>query len=279
MKRELLQIITALAVSLCITVMASADVKMKVRSTYDNRSFDGIISIKGKRQRKDWISTSKKGGISALSVIEQCDTRQSIIIDNTNKRYSVSNILKDAQLSNEFLAFGGWQLYWTQYQRPDTGGIVTVTTTLTDTGERREMFGFTARHIKTSITWEAAPAKCDKDKLLEESDGWYVDLLYGIDCSPDISGTLHEGLSPLAGMAGKCSAYYNKHHYNFRFKQIGAARLGFPLLVTTKTYDDRPTVSKQEVLELTTMELDAALFGEPANYTHVFPLVQTKKRR
>lgn len=278
MRQCLLKPMTIAIVSLCITVVASADVKMKVRRTYDNRSFDSTISIKGRRQRKDWISTSKKGQTSELSLIEQCDTRQSIIIDNTNKRYSVDTYLKDAQLSNEFLAFGGWPLYWTQHlQQPGTGGTVTVTTTVTDTGERREMFGFTARHLKTAITWEAAPETCDKDKLVEESDGWYVDLLYGIDCSPDISGTLYDDLPP--PFAGKCSAYYNKHHYNFRFKHTGAARLGFPLLVTIKRYGDRPTLSKLEVLELMTTELDASLFGEPANYTHVFPLAETKKKR
>ena len=31
------------------------------------------------------------------------------------------------------------------------GGLVTYTSTAVDTGERKEMFGFQARHVKTSI--------------------------------------------------------------------------------------------------------------------------------
>jgi len=37
---------------------------------------------------------------------------------------------------------------------------VTISRTVTDTGERQVMFGYTARHIKISIVTEASPDAC-----------------------------------------------------------------------------------------------------------------------
>ena len=41
--------------------------------------------------------------------------------------------------------------------QPQRGGVVNITNTITDTGERKEMFGFTARRIKTSLEKKASP--------------------------------------------------------------------------------------------------------------------------
>jgi hypothetical protein len=53
-----------------------------------------------------------------------------------------------------------------------------------------------------------------------------------------------------------------------RTKTIGTAKLGFPLLVTTTIYqpDGKTTTSTQEVLELSTQPLNAALFEAPEGY-------------
>jgi hypothetical protein len=42
-------------------------------------------------------------------------------------------------------------------------------------GERKQMFGFNARHIKTSMVRTASPEACDKDMKIE-TDGWYIDF-------------------------------------------------------------------------------------------------------
>ena len=150
-------------------------------------------------------------------------------------------------------------------------GLLTMTTTVIDTGERKQMFGFTARHLKTVTVWEASPKKCQSPHVSAETDGWYVDLLYGIDCSPDLSGS--ETL-PWLLLNGKCFTEYGiKRRYWVERKRIGPASLGFPLLETRKAYDDKgqAEVTKEEVLELSTAELDASLFDVPPGFVSTEP--------
>ena len=45
---------------------------------------------------------------------------------------------------------------------PQTPGVVLVTTTITDTGERKAMFGLQARHVKTVIDKAPSGPGCDE---------------------------------------------------------------------------------------------------------------------
>src|SRR5436190_1498838 len=60
----------------------------------------------------------------------------------------------------------------TPQQKP---GVVTMVTTITDTGERKMMFGMQARHVKTTIEKQSTPVACDTTKQHIETDGWYID--------------------------------------------------------------------------------------------------------
>ena len=59
---------------------------------------------------------------------------------------------------------------------PQKTGVVTITTTLTDTLERQTMFGLEARHIRTVVTRQTTGDVCDKTPLRTDIDAWYVDL-------------------------------------------------------------------------------------------------------
>ncbi|HVF89406.1 MAG TPA: hypothetical protein VNH22_05015, partial [Blastocatellia bacterium] len=138
------------------------------------------------------------------------------------------------------------------------GGIVTMTTTLTDTGERKQMFGLTARHIKSTMTGESTPEACSPFKMKVETDGWYVDLQYGIECATEMGAAA----SAMANKADCVDEYRNK--------TVGTAKLGYPLLMTMTIYgeDGRQSVtSTTEVLELTSATLDPALFEIPSGYS------------
>src|SRR4051794_37934452 len=56
------------------------------------------------------------------------------------------------------------------------GGVVTLTTTFTDTLGRQTLFGLEARHIRTTMTKQATATACDKTPARTEIDAWYVDL-------------------------------------------------------------------------------------------------------
>jgi hypothetical protein len=137
------------------------------------------------------------------------------------------------------------------------GGIVTYITNTVDTGERKEMFGLTARHVKSSFSIEPSPDACMKDKMRIERDGWYVDLQYGLNCGVDGAAAMSRPTMP-----GGCRD-------QVRHKNTGTGKLGYPLIETTTIYNANGTqmTSTKEVLELSRQPLEAALFDLPAGYT------------
>ena len=55
--------------------------------------------------------------------------------------------------------------------------MVNLAIALTDTGERKPMFGFTARRVKSTMTRQAGPGTCDPGNDTIETDGWYIDYM------------------------------------------------------------------------------------------------------
>jgi hypothetical protein len=250
-----------------------ADIRLKIKNTEDGRSGESVIRIKGRRQRNDFSGTRPDGTTAALAVIFQCDLKRQISFDPTKPVfYEHPHIgIQEFMARAEAQSAGGQR---ERTRRVKYDGRLVETFTVTDTGERREMFGYTARRIKTTLTWEATPESCPQTSLRRESDGWYVDLLYATFCSYDISGfdetelTVHE--------QSKCVDHYmgdGKQQYSFERRQVGTARFGFPLLLTVKSYNDegRPRTRTSEVVEINREELDASLFEPPAGYTKFTP--------
>jgi hypothetical protein len=119
------------------------------------------------------------------------------------------------------------------------------------------MFGFTARHIKTSIEMKASPEACAKDQKME-TDGWYIDFNYTYECPGQTQKYQPMPVQPQPGCKDE-----------IRSRTIGTAKLGFPVLVTTTIYQPNggPVTMTQEVLELSREPLSAALFDVPEGYT------------
>jgi hypothetical protein len=256
---------------------ARADIKLKIKTTENERSGESIVQIKGRRQRNEFTVRRPDGTTNALAVIFQCDLKRQISFDYTtpvfyeHPHWGLQEFM--ARFEAQRAAGGGGQP--SARTRPvKYDGRLVETFTVTDTGERREMFGYTARHIKTTLTWEATPQGCTQTPLRKETDGWYVDLLYATFCSYDISGFDESELT--AHEQSLCVAYYTgdgKPRYSFERRQVGTARFGYPLLLTTKSYNDdgRPLTRTSEVVEITNEALDASLFEPPAGYTRFKP--------
>lgn len=132
------------------------------------------------------------------------------------------------------------------------GGLVTFTTTSTDTGERQKLFGLTARHIKTTMTAESGPGACTPANMRMETDGWYADI------SPELA--CRAAAPPQSQMPQRpnCQDQY-------RYKHSGAAKMGYPLKQTmTMSSGGQTSTINIEVVELNTATLDASLFEMPA---------------
>jgi hypothetical protein len=210
---------------------------------------ESTTMIRGSRERSEMNTGS---GMDMIN-ITQCDLKRTVQISDRSKKYLITpmNIVEAPATDTTAPAAG-------RVEPARRGGVVTYTTTATDTGERKEMFGFTARHVKTSLVIDSSPDACSPVKQRMETDGWYIDLSYGLDC--DLG---YAQMANRPTQRGGCKD-------RVQFKRVGAARTGYPLSETTTMYGPDGKVmftTSKEVVELSREPLDAALFDVPAGYT------------
>ena len=250
MNKTVLRSFCLLTMSLLAASAALADTKSRTKSTASGRSFESTTYIKGARQR-----TEQNVGMG-LAMINQCDLKRMIQLNDKARTYMV--ISTDPQNSPK--APTAPEQPNGKTQKPGDGkkgGVVTYTTTLTDTGERKQILGLTARHIKSTLTVESSPEACRQSKMKIETDGWYVDFKDSLNCPSDAAEAAKHESSEKA----ECED-------EVRYKTVGEAKLGYPVLQTVTSYGDdgRTNTSTTEVLEQATKPLDASLFDIPAGY-------------
>lgn len=274
MRRGMKRSLIASVVILSFARMALGDLRVTTRhSQTGGPTSEYTTYFKGVRQREEFRSTGKDGKAFQTAYIYQCDVKRFLWIDYLNRRYYDQPYwsLEEA-----------WADYYRKQQQAASRrgaqpekykGLWTETVTVIDTGERREMFGYVARHIKTITVSDASPRPCEQTRLRQETDGWYIDLLYGTECSSDISGQLNVGFA-VPPSFNSCAKSYEKRSYKFERKQVGKARFGFPVALSIRAYsNDGRTVmeTKREVTEISTLELDESLFKLPDGYTRIEP--------
>ena len=131
--------------------------------------------------------------------------------------------------------------------------MVTITRTSTDTGERQEMFGYKARHIKSTMMMESTPDACNQSNMKMEMDGWYADIA-GFSCGDESYRSM------ACGGGGEKPGCRDR----IVMKGGGGAPLGYPLKQTMNMITQERTFTvTTEVVELTNTTLEPALFDAP----------------
>ncbi|HXG93340.1 MAG TPA: hypothetical protein VNN73_13415 [Blastocatellia bacterium] len=251
MDSRLLRYFAAVIALLCAATAATADVKVKTKTTVGGQSFEGTTYIKKTRQRSE-----QNFGPVSMATITQCDLRRSIMINEKAKTYIITPFGTPDSTSAQAPAAEGPKPKSEPTRR---GGIITFTNNVVDTGERKQMFGLTARHLKITMTTESSPDACNPAKMKMEMDGWYVDFEYSFDCEMS-----------RAQVASNLQRHKPDCVDEFRFKTTGTGKLGYPLIQTMIMYDDNGREVSRitiETVELSTATLDPALFDIPAGYT------------
>jgi hypothetical protein len=231
------------------------DFKVKYKVTMNMggqpHATESVTMIKGARERSE---SSMGYGYDQVN-ITQCDLKRTIQINDKVKKYLITPMEIDTSTATSTPAS-------TPEPRPATpsrsGGIVTYVTSSIDTGERREMFGFTARHVKSSTTIQSSPDACNPTNLRTEVDGWYIDLSVEFNCN--LGGPATAGRPPTVGGCRD----------QVRSRREGNGKIGYPLIETMRMLDQSGNVTfatTKEVLELSRESLDVALFDIPAGYT------------
>jgi hypothetical protein len=246
MRKEFLRLALLSAALACGAATARADIRVKTKTTVMGHASEGVTMIKGARQRTE-------GGMGSKTVtVQQCDLRRNVQINDAAQTYLVMPF-DDGAAEGPGAAPSS-----AGAGAPAAGGSVLYKVESIDTGERKEMFGMTARHVKTTITAEASPDSCAKS-MKTVLDGWYVELP-GFNCAASAPPT-QRGMPSNPGCRDQV-----------RYKTSGTGKRGFALDETMTMYDGegRQTMEvRREVLELTRDTLDAALFEVPAGYREV----------
>lgn len=239
------------SLALCVLTLISAasafaDVKIKTRvTTAGSQTGEGTVYIKGNRQR------SESAGGESVSIM-QCDLRRIVQLAPAAKTYRVTSFGVPTGTSAEGADRAGGQAQ----PAAERGGTVTTTSAVRDTGERKQMFGHTARRLVITYETKSSPDACSQNESRVEIDSWVIDAEFALACQ---SGNENGYLAP---PVGGCQ---DRHV----FKTVGAAQQGYPVYskVTMLGRDGRPVFSSvTEVVELSKANLDAALFDVPADY-------------
>lgn len=238
------------------TARAQQQYKLRQVTSMTSMKSETTIYVKGMRKR-----TESNGymGIAAITTIEQCDKQRTISINDKKKLYFIAPFsrkpeeiidedVKTAKAKAESLS-----------DDSKGGGIITNYYTIVDTGERKKIFGFTARRIWTTQKLVPSANACMmKDSMIIKTDGWYIDF-------PDFNCQNSFNTSSYGG--------YQKPICQDRFvtRKKGKGKLGFALtekrtmIMGGQTHTSE-FVTDLETLELSTGKLDSMLFEIPPGY-------------
>ena len=231
------------------------DVKIKSKQTMSGQSYENTSYIKGKRQR-----TESMNGMTVN--LTQCDLRRGIQMNPQAKTYMVNPFAQATQTTTTASSSSTDQPKNSVVQ---SGGKITTTYTIKDTGERKQMFGFNARHLIITMETVSSPDACSKSDSKMEMDGWYIDAEFVLDCDYGYQNHAYN-----SKRSGGCQDKYE-------MKTIGTAKRGYPVYEKMNMFD---TSGKEiysmvnEVVELSKATIDAALFEVPQDYREVTDAAQ-----
>ncbi|MBY0497458.1 MAG: hypothetical protein K2Y23_24915 [Cyanobacteria bacterium] len=209
-----------------------ADVRYKTRYTTGAETTESVTFITSERERYE---------LGDIVLIKQRDQKRNVQISRSASSYV---IVPDSAPAPAAAAAAA-------------PGVVNVTVSIVDLGDRKDVFGQTARRVRTVMQREPQPGACDQSKALTQTDAWYIDVPKVMAAAPDTSKA-----APASGCADE-----------IKISETGDATLiGFPIGYTTTLTDlvdkeAKPVESSMEVTEFEVLKLDAALFDIPAGLT------------
>lgn len=259
-----LLLFAAVAITVISTTGASAQQQYKLKQTTSMMGMktETTIYVKGMRKRTEGGALM---GQASLVTIEQCDKQRTITLNDKKKMYCIEPFAAPPEEIDEDAKQAAKPKPQPQPVATKAGGVIHMYYSIVDTGERKKMYGFTARHIWTTQKMKPSPDACMmKDSMIIKTDGWYIDL-------PEFNCPVHYTPPPQAR-----NGNYQKPDCKDKFvnHRSGKGKLGFPLIekrtmimggmATTSEF-----VTDLETLELTTGKLDSMLFEIPPGYTQV----------
>lgn len=271
-----------LSLTLVPSVFADSKVKMKttMQGAQNNNNnqpggmgFETTSYIKGQRFRNE-NSFAIMG--ASLATIRQCDLKRTIQVNDKNKTYM---IVPDREPGAATASTPSPKPSPSAEPEPTEptrhGGTVTITANVKDTGERKEMFGHTARHVIATMTTEASANACHPGKSEFQIDGWYIDFNPGqqscVKPEQQVLDVLKPDFPTAAPTRGRTSGGCED---DYKFQGSGLSsfqKLGFAVQTTMTMTDSegKKATFVREAEDVSSATLDPALFDVPAGYKEV----------
>jgi hypothetical protein len=163
-----------------------------------------------------------------------------------------------------------------------SGKTYVINIDVVDTGERKEMFGHTARHLITKEKRIGGPENCYSGGVGDEKDGWYIDE----DLLP---AAVRSKTGMSAALVFRVVAIDNQYCSDKIETHRTGPPTGFALDETTTWRSEVPqsgdasrqnaNFSRAEVLEFVEAPLDPALFQVPPHFKKVKEIIDPTQRR
>ena len=223
--------------------------RLKTRYTFGNQSSAvHTLYLQGARVRTEFESVLLPPGAptqAPVTLVTQCDRKQTIAFDSQHKTFTEWPILEWSDRIKRGVR-----------QSQPNGPEVSVAMDSVDTGERRQVGPYLARHVKTTIRTKPA-ASTNLPSRAEERDGWYIDL-------PQLGCEDWGDQSQLKGAF--LTTYPNERVH---FSQTGSGRRGYPVQEISRTSMREQTYeTRVELIAASSDSLDARMFDLPAGYVH-----------
>src|SRR5215813_12121255 len=262
MKKALISLFATFLCSVLPAALSAAppdDLTVTKKMTVNGAEFSTQSLLKGARER----STMQMNGTVISTNIRQCDLHRTLTVQDSTKAFLVRPDIEDSPNSKDLKEKSKNPEAPTP-QTAQAGGTLTYTSTVKDTGERKQILGYNAKHLKMTIVAEPGPNSCSSTKQTYDIDGWYIDF-------KTVPGAC-QSFSPVPSSSGSSSdSASGGCQDKILFKQSGSVKPGYPVQETMTIQNDKnpPTTITTEVTQIEKTPLAPELFGVPADYNQV----------
>ena len=247
MPSKLLQRVCWSAAMLAAVIAQAQDLHIKKSITVGGNFVSSAeSSIKGARER-----TVTQGPNGSTITVRQCDLRRTLTLNEQSQTYFVNPDPQDENAAKAAALATG------QPATEASGGRIVLTTTVTDTGERKTMYGYPARHLKAKVVQEPSQDACTQVRQIFQIDGWFADISKEQAACMSFAPPVQQG----TGCSDKVIE-----------KRVGSGKPGYPLQenITMPTPDGGTMTVGIITSELNKQEkLPAEMFDVPVGYRQV----------
>jgi hypothetical protein len=243
----------------------TSGIKMTVRHTVHGTSSELTTYFRPDARRMEYRNLIGDQFGPRIAVIQRCDLGEAFQLNLDQREYD-ARTYPPKPLAKQDLA--KWGLPSPQFATPGAATLRIEVTTV-DTGQRKDFFGRTARHVVT--TAKETPLEDSHSEARESvTDAWYIDLDTRISC--DLRWSANKN-----GMGHLTSRHAPPER--IEIVRSGNAETGFQVesKVTSKGEFALPDGTKRETISQTTVRivefvegpLDSGLFDVPAGFKKV----------